>query len=153
MRLNVYMRLHRNQHAHYWVLGCFVTLSLTCQHGHFQNNQLPILFSPDIRAVWFLQTWQNSKPSIKAEQSVVPIYKQEPKALSMHSWLLEGICPQVAFLPPKLLCTLSQMIHLLYHLPFCLQDWYLMYLGFHLVCNCKLLKFPLNTTIDHEVII
>lgn len=105
----------------------FITLSSACQHRHFQNNQPPMLFS----------TWHTSDQSgssrhdkiqllsIKAEQSVIPTYKQEPKAHSMHSWLSEETASRwpLHLRPEQILIAfdLSQMLHPLYCLLSSLQ--------------------------------
>lgn len=81
--------------------------------------------TPNLVSTWhiwsvsLLQTWQNKKFSIKAEQSVAPIYKQEPKVHSTHScWRKLPLLPTEQIL---IRFDLPQMLHPLYYLLSCLQ--------------------------------
>lgn len=109
----------------------FITLSSACQHRHFQNNQLPILFPSDIHQISLVPPiWQNSKFSIKSEQTVVSIHKQEPKAHSMHSWLSEETaCRWPLCLQPNRF--LSCLIFSRCSIPCTACNINLMHLGFH----------------------
>lgn len=81
--------LQRNQDALFWVLRFAPVSSHWAQPVNTEIfktiNCQSCFYLTYIWSVSLLQTWQNQNFSITAEQSVAPIYKQEPKAHSMHS--------------------------------------------------------------------